>query len=80
MKRATQGVVVRHFFHADAPTPVLAVPQQRFDLAVTLALMLLDDQTGEQLWKGEVFATELAGVLWQGLSAEQKSGQHHLPW
>lgn len=80
VKSAAERVVVRYFPHADAPAPVLAVTQKRLGLAVAFALMFANNQAGEQLSKGEVFAAEFAGVLRQRLRAEQKCRQHHLPW
>ena len=66
--------------HADLPTPLRGVGQERFDAAITFVLMLTQYQTGEELRQREVVSTELAGVFGQDLFAQVMSPEHHHPW
>lgn len=80
VKGALKRVVVRNFPHADPLAPIIAVPQQRLDVAITLFLVLPDDQAGEQLWQREVLAAELVVVAPHAGLSQSVRVPHHLPW
>ena len=50
-------------WHAPAEFEPTGTIRERFDAAVTLFLVLTQDQTGKQLGPGEVMAAELAGIF-----------------
>ena len=68
---AAERVVVGRLGQADVVAPLGRVGEQRLDAAEALALVLAQDEAGEELGGGEVASAEPASVGRQAPLAEQ---------
>src|ERR1700722_8346163 len=80
MKRPAKRVLIRHFFHADVPTPLRNVFQERDQPAITFLLMLAQRQTGEQLRISKILAAELGAAHLKTCHRQRVGGIQYLPW
>jgi len=78
--RSAERVMTGYLLHADVTTPVRAILQECHYAAITFLLMLAEHQTCKELRPGEVFATELVGMLLENGRRQRIGGIEHLPW
>ena len=71
---------MRDGFQIDGFRQAVAVIQDCDDASVIGLEKRLQNQTRQQLRKGEFLRTESVAVRWKNLSADVKSNQKYLPW